>query len=266
MKDQQLGRFEVRQINVNQISRMPTARPLNEDHVRVLQDSVRQCGLNQPIVVSRHGNGFVVITGNHRLAAVSRLGIEVIDAVVLPDGMKEDELLLRSLHENHVRRDESIQATLDRVQALSQVHKCSLSAAAKLARVTPGTLSKLQKIVKSLSPAALKVIRECKIGNAIAYDVARYAKDEQQQVEWLKAHAAGRMSREDIKQTATDTKTRTTKKLRIDVTLGDIEVRVSVPNALGYDILLESIASLRSQIMKQRKREIAFELLPKVLR
>ena len=52
----------------------------------------------------------------------------------------------------------------------------------------------------------------------------------------------------------------------LDLALGDVGVKLSIPNALGYEALLESIASLRSQIMKQQKREIAFELLPKVLK
>ena len=245
---------------------MSTARQLDENHIQTLCDSIKRWGLGQPIAVSRHGDQFIVVTGNHRLAAVSRLGLKVIDAVVLPEGMTEVELLSRSLHENHVRKAESIEATLDRVQALADFHKCSLSAAAKHGGVSPATLSKIQKIRKSLSVAALELVRKHKIGSAIAYEVARLAKDEEQQLEWLKAHAEGRMSREQIKQAASQHSKAIPKKLRIDVTVEGVVLKVTLPAELGYAGLCQALATLRNKIALQEKREIGFHLLPEVLK
>lgn len=266
MSQPDIGKFVVQQIELTQVRKMPTARPLDDDHVETLVGSIKRSGLLQPIGVTPDGDHFLLVAGNHRFAAISRLGLKVIDAVILPGGMAENDLLLRSLHENHIRKDESVEDMLVRIQALAAFEKCSLSNAAKQAGVSSATLSKIQKIVKSLSAPALELIHKHKIGNAIAYEVARLATSEEQQLEWLDAHSGGQMSREDIRKAATVAKTPSAKVVRLDLAVGDIGVKLSIPAALGYDALLESIASLRSQILKQQKREIAFELLPKVLK
>ncbi|APZ93409.1 ParB/RepB/Spo0J family partition protein [Fuerstiella marisgermanici] len=261
-----LGRFVVQQIEIQRVRRMRTARPLDEAHVAVLCDSIKRNGLLQPIGVSPDGEHFVVVTGNHRFAAVSRLGIKVIDAVILPEGMTENQLLVQSLHENHVRKAESAEAMLCRIQALAEYEKCTLPEAAKLAGVSPGTLSKIQKIVNSLSPAALELVRKHKIGSAISYEVARLAKNEQQQLEWLEDYVAGKKSREQIKLAATQSSTSKPKKLRINVTVDDVVVKATLPAELGYAGLCQALATLRSKIALQEKREIGFHLLPEVLK
>lgn len=266
MQKPKLGRFVIEQMAIQRIRRMGTARRLDEHHVAVLCDSIKRHGLLQPIIVSPAGEHLRIVTGNHRLAAVTQLGLKTIDAVVLPEGMTESELLVHSLHENHIRKAESIEATLARIQALADYEKCSLSEAAKLAGISSGTLSKIQKIVKTLSAPALEVVRKHKIGSAIAYEVARLAKDEQQQVTWLQAHADGHMSREEIKQAAAQRSTVGPKKLRIDVTVDDVSLKVTVPAGLGYTALCQALTTLRSKIALQEKREIGFHLLPEVLK
>ena len=69
-----------------------------------LQDSIRQHGLLQPIVVRPHGEGFELIAGERRLRAVKALGMAAIAAVVRTD-FDDERMLEVALVENVQRRD-----------------------------------------------------------------------------------------------------------------------------------------------------------------
>lgn len=256
----------VQRIPVGRIRRLPTARPLDEDNVKSLVASCKRWGLLQPVGVAIDGDDYLLFIGNHRLEAIRRLGHTEIDAIVLSERCGHEELLTQSMHENHIRKSESLEDTLQRTKALADYHKCSLSAAAKHGGVSPSKLSKIQKTLDTLSNTALDFVRKNKVGIAIAYEVARLAKNEQQQLEWLHAHAEGQMTREQIKQAAAQGTKSKPRKLRIELTLDNIGMKLSVPASLDYAALTEAISALRNRIVLQQKRELAFHLLPEVLK
>lgn len=191
---------EGRRISVDLIDLMDNRRPLDEENLQRLEPSIEQHGLLQPVVVVAVGSRYLLCIGNHRHEVVKRLGHTEIDALVWPEGTAREQMLTLSLHENHLRKAESLEDTLQRVQALAQYHRCKFSEAAVHAGVSPGTLSKIRKSVDKLCPAALQVARDNKIGVAVTYEVARRAKSPDEQIAWLTEHAAGHMSREAIIQ------------------------------------------------------------------
>ncbi len=66
-------------------------RPVDPD----LRDSIKECGLLQPIVVREMGDGFEIIAGERRWMAAQDLGLEYIAATILEaDDLKARELAL----------------------------------------------------------------------------------------------------------------------------------------------------------------------------
>jgi hypothetical protein len=84
-------------------------RNLRLEIVDELAESIRARGLLQPIVVRPSpgfdiGGGYTLIAGRHRLAAVKKLDLPSIRAVVF-EGLKADEVELIEIDENMIRAD-----------------------------------------------------------------------------------------------------------------------------------------------------------------
>ena len=91
-------------ISVEAIRVEERLRAVDDDFVKYLAESILDCGLLQPVVVSRDGQGrYKLIDGAHRLAVVKSLGWETIEARVLDMG--ETERRLAEVEANLMRRD-----------------------------------------------------------------------------------------------------------------------------------------------------------------
>lgn len=80
------------------------ARDLDPDWVEGLAGSIQQQGLMQPIIVRRHGDGYRLVAGLHRLEAVRQLGHEVIEARVT-EAASDDSAKLTEVMENLARHE-----------------------------------------------------------------------------------------------------------------------------------------------------------------
>jgi ParB family chromosome partitioning protein len=74
-----------------------------EEGIRALADSIRRCGLIQPLTVRRAGDGWELIAGERRLRAARLAGMETVPCVV--STADEDGSALLALVENLQRRD-----------------------------------------------------------------------------------------------------------------------------------------------------------------
>lgn len=178
---------------------MDSSRSLDEESIGRLQSSIAAWGLMQPPVVIISGSRFILCFGNHRCEALRRIGETEVECLVLPENTHPKEVLIRSLHENHVRHDEVLVDILKRVTALKEFHGCkSFAEAAALAGLKESKVSKIRFAVDNLSPQAKAVVHEQKIGWSVAYEVAKRAEGAEEQVEWLASHARGEMNRNAI--------------------------------------------------------------------
>jgi hypothetical protein len=188
-----------RRILLNLIDRVQPSRSLNEENVVRLQESIKTWGLMQAVVVIMAGLRYLLCIGNHRCEALLRSGATEVDALVLPEGTTPDEALIRSLHENNVRHDESLPDIMKRVTALKNYHGCqSFAEAADLAGISESQLSKIRFAMETFTPEGLSLIHEHQIGSSVAYEIAKRANGVEEQLEWLAAHARGEMSRDGI--------------------------------------------------------------------
>lgn len=94
-----------REIPLGSISPNPEQprRTFDPDELQQLADSIATHGLLQPILVVESGDGYVLIAGERRLRAVTRLQLETIPAVVRT--ANEQERLELALVENIQRSD-----------------------------------------------------------------------------------------------------------------------------------------------------------------
>ncbi len=94
-----------REIPLSAISPNPEQprRTFDPDELQQLADSIATHGLLQPIIVVQSGAGYVLIAGERRLRAVTRLQLETIPAVVRT--ANEQERLELALVENIQRSD-----------------------------------------------------------------------------------------------------------------------------------------------------------------
>ncbi|UVK43278.1 ParB N-terminal domain-containing protein [Mesorhizobium sp. AR07] len=81
-------------IPIEDIRRHPGARPLNDESLLGLADSIAEVGLINAIRVRRHGDGYQVIAGHHRFAACDSLGWTEIDATIVDDDDLHAELVM----------------------------------------------------------------------------------------------------------------------------------------------------------------------------
>jgi len=96
---------ELRDLNITDVTADPDQprRTFDQDALNELADSVREHGVLQPIIVTRKGDGYVIVAGERRYRASKLAGLTTIPALVRT--MTDQNKLEVSLIENLQRRD-----------------------------------------------------------------------------------------------------------------------------------------------------------------
>ena len=115
----------------------------DQEGIRSLADSIRRCGLIQPLTVRRAGEGWELIAGERRLRAAKLAGMQTVPCIVsTADG---DGSALLALVENLQRRDlhyfEEAAAISDYIRAAGITQE---EAAARLSRSPSALANKLR--------------------------------------------------------------------------------------------------------------------------
>lgn len=109
--DQDEKMSELRHIKLSEIIPDPDQprRSFDEDALDEMTASVREHGILQPIVVTPHKNGYMIVAGERRYRASERAGLEKIPAIVRT--LSNQHKLELSLIENLQRRDLNVLET-----------------------------------------------------------------------------------------------------------------------------------------------------------
>ena len=86
--------IEVRQIPISKIKVINRMRRTDENNVEDLKRSIKEIGLLHPVCVAKKDDGYLCLSGLHRITAMSELGEEYISATV-----REDDELINQLVE-----------------------------------------------------------------------------------------------------------------------------------------------------------------------
>lgn len=259
---------QLRRLRIDQIDLSNDRRPLDETNVQRLTVSIREHGLLQPIGVAAVGDRFQLAYGNHRLAAMRQSGALHIDAYVWPAGSSPDAMLLRSLHENQVRKDETLDDILRRVSVYQGYHHCEFEEATRLAVPQTSQRSKIRKVVKRLSPAAMEFALANKVGLAIAYEVAFHSEDDAQQLRWLRENIAGTLTRDQIAASGkkdTQPKKKEEKFVSVNLVRDGVRVLLEFPPGTEYSQILDALRDTTKEVKTKNRQNIPSHLLGEVM-
>lgn len=140
---------ELRNIKINQIVPDPDQprRAFEEDALEELADSIKIHGVLQPIVVTPHKSGYMIVAGERRLRAAKIAELDKIPALVRTlSGIKKLEL---SLIENIQRKDLNAIETATAYQKLRDQFNLSLEEiAARVGKKSISTISNTMRMLK----------------------------------------------------------------------------------------------------------------------
>lgn len=255
---------EIRILLVSSLDHPEDKRCFDQVILDRLGPSIAAVGLLHYPVVVPDGDRFKIAAGNHRVQVLRLGGATHVCCHVLPVGTTPAQALMCSLHENHVRRNESVADTMKRVNALKSYHGCqSFAEAAELAGIDQSTVSKVRRVMRELSPRCLAIVHEHKLGVGICYEIAKRAVSEEEQHEWLQSHVRGEMPRDAIVQEAkkkraatkrTSARTRTPRlpkppQVRVEAKRDDIDVKLVVLESADGETISAFLTTLAQQIL-----------------
>lgn len=183
---------EIRNLLLNLLDHPEDKRSFDQVILDRLGPSIAAVGLLHYPVVVPDGDRFKIVAGNHRVETLRLAGATDVSCHVLPVGTTPEQALMCSLHENHVRRNESVADTMKRVTALMTYHGCeSFAEGAELAGIDQSTVSKVRQVMGTLSPRCLAIVHEKKLGVRTCYEIAKYGGNEEEQFQRLQSYRRG---------------------------------------------------------------------------
>ena len=95
---------------IDKVEPTPYQRELSEAHVARLATVIPKVGqFLDPLVVTRHDSGYWTPNGMHRLAAMNKLGVGAIIALVVPDPQIAYRILALNTEKAHNLKDKSLE-------------------------------------------------------------------------------------------------------------------------------------------------------------
>jgi len=91
-------------VGLLEASHLQPRRRFEDEQLAELAQSIKESGILQPVLVTRHGDGYRIIAGERRVRAAKLAGLKKIP-VVVREGVEDRERLLLALVENVQRRD-----------------------------------------------------------------------------------------------------------------------------------------------------------------
>lgn len=195
-----MSNYTVQMLSVASMVLSPDARDIDEGHAKKIARTVPVNGdILQGIGVIQLADGtYRVVWGGHRLRAYKILGRTEIPARILPPETTPADEAKYSLVENAVRKNETFEEKLARVENLALAEGVSIDEARELSEISKGEFNRCQTIGKKLTPNARRFANKHKdkIGNSDLYLVASKAPTEQKQLEALQARVNGKTRNE----------------------------------------------------------------------
>src|SRR5580693_7939528 len=97
-------------IPTSKLEPTPFQRDLSPAHMKRLGEVMKKLKrFTEPIVVVRAGDGYWTPNGNHRRAAVTKLGAEMIPAILMPEPEVAYQILALNTEKAHNLKDKSLE-------------------------------------------------------------------------------------------------------------------------------------------------------------
>lgn len=182
-----------------QVMVQPQVRQLfNEADIAELAQSIREIGLQQPLLVEPAGDAYKLVDGARRLLAVTLLGWATVPAIVTTAAQTKAETIQRQLILNCQRADLTpLEAALGIKQLLRETGWPASEAAKRLGS-SPAMVSKLLSVL--VLPAALQdAVHRGRVAASTAYEIAK-ERDPKARARLAEAALAGTLTRDEAAQ------------------------------------------------------------------
>jgi len=256
-------------VAINRLKVKPQVRKHFDDaSLDGLAANIREVGLQQPLIVRREDDSLVVLDGERRLRAFSRLGATEVPVLILDDDPSIVDVRLRQLACNLQREDLT---PIDRAEAIRQLMDAGSMTADQVAKrlgQSPATVSRTLTVLKLPEDLRAKVASG-QIPADAAYLLARI--DEPQRQSELAAEVVGgKLSRDAL--------TRKMKRVRraeaqakdgpnrITALLGGGRSITVGGKGLTLDSLMEALEQLLSRARKSKSQGLTLTTFVRTLR
>lgn len=151
----------------------------DEAALQGLADSIRESGLQHPILVRREKDDLVVIDGERRLRACRLLGLKEASVLIVEDPVTIADALVRQLACNLQREDLGVIERAEAIRTLMQQGSMTADQVAKKLGQSPATVSRTLSVLKLPEPLRAQ-LSSGQISADAGYMLARVEEPEQQ--------------------------------------------------------------------------------------
>lgn len=158
-------------------------------NVDELAESIELIGLQQPLVVTKSSNGYLLIAGHRRFSAIKSLGWETVPCIISSQANSELETLAliqtntQTRELTYAERVEAVKRTEQALKSLKEKgYKFSGRLRDKIAEITkesPSEIGKMQAIEKNLSSEGKKMLTGGDLSPSVAYEMSKMPEEKQ---------------------------------------------------------------------------------------
>ena len=160
------------------VNRLQPRHDFNQDSLQELADSIKECGILQPLIVAKTTAGYELIAGERRLRAAKILGLPTVPVIVR--SVDEQQKLALALIENIQRENLSLLEEAAAYRRLLDEFKVTQEDLSKRLGKARSTISNVLRLL-NLPPSAQQALRDGQINFGQAKVLAGIEPSKQQQ-------------------------------------------------------------------------------------
>ena len=158
-------------------------------NVDELAESIELIGLQQPLVVTKSSNGYLLIAGHRRFAAIKSLNWDTVPCIISSQANSELETLAliqtntQTRELTYAERVEAVKRTEQALKSLKEKgYKFSGRLRDKIAEITkesPSEIGKMQAIEKNLTDEGKQMLTGGELSPSVAYEMSKMTEEKQ---------------------------------------------------------------------------------------
>lgn len=158
-------------------------------NIQELAESIELIGLQQPLVVTKSSNGYLLIAGHRRFEAIKTLNWDTVPCIISSPANSELETLAliqtntQTRELSYAERVEAVKRTGQALKSLKDKgYKFSGRLRDKIAEITkesPSEIGKMQAIEKNLTDEGKEMLTGGDLSPSVAYEMSKMTKQKQ---------------------------------------------------------------------------------------
>ena len=234
-----------------------------------LAGSIKQIGVQQPVIVVARGTRYDLMIGERRFRACVEAGLLTVPAIVLEASPTEADTVLAQLTENHQREPLNCVDSARGIQRLMETAGCTAAEASTRMGYSAGTASKWLAVLNSNESIRSRV-ESGELSASAAYELTRVSSRDQQE-ELTNAAASGLLSRDSlIRKIKQAQRTRAGGQpqatARVTAALGEGRVVTVSGKGLSLESMIDWLEQLLARARKAKSHGLSLETFVRTMR